>query len=352
MKHLVFLLPLLVFSPARGQGPTLAPGQVALVDGKPVTMEEYKDFLYLCLAQSRLGDLLEFKLLRKEARRLGVALTPEEVRRAVDKEVQRLLATQFHGDRELMVRNLRGRGFTFEEMKKWMAFDLEKNKLEDRLVLATRKITEEQIRRKFEDLYGLGGVRVVVRQIQVALAPLLQEELRKGKSLDQVDRKSLEKRAFEKALRIRKRILQGEPFWKVCVEESDDPAARAAAGDPEKARKAGLVEGYNYQRFGRAFADAVRKLAPGEVSEPVPFKAGSQVISYHIIKLDRRVVTRLEDVKDKVIQALKKEPPSFFEKLKLRQSLLHSPRVVTRDSLAGPGKGPAGRGERAKPGKK
>ncbi len=339
MKSLLFLVPFVFLSPLQGGTPGLPPGVVALVDGKPVTMKEYKDFLYLCLAQSRLGDLVEFKLLRKKARELGVALTPEEVRKEVSREVQRLLETQFHGNRELMVRNLRGRGFTFQEMRNWMAFDLEKRKLEERVVLATRKITEEQIRRKFEDMYGLGGVRVVIRQIQVALAPLLQEELRKGRSIDQVDRKALEKKALEKALRIRRRILQGEPFWKVCVEESDDPAARAAAGDPEKARKAGLVEGYNYQRFGGAFADAVRKLKPGQVSEPVPFKSGSEIVSYHIIKLDRRVVTRLEDVREKVIQALKKEPPTFFEKLKLRQALLHSPLVVTRNTLAAREKG-------------
>ena len=308
------------------------------MDGKPVTMKEYKDFLYLCLAQSRLGDLIECKLLRKKAGELGVALTPGEIQKEVSREIQRLLETQFHGNRELMVQNLRGRGFTFQEMKAWMTFDLEKRKLEDRVVLATRKITEEQIRRKFEDMYGLGGIRVVIRQIQVALAPLLQEELRRGKSIDQVDRKALEKKALEKALRIRRRILGGEPFWKVCVEESDDPASRAAAGDPEKAKKAGLVVGYNYQRFGGAFADAVRKLKPGQVSQPVPFKSGSEVVSYHIIKLDKRIVTRLEEVRKKVIQALKKEPPTFFEKLKLRQALLHSPLVVTRNTLSSQGK--------------
>ena len=340
MKALLFLAPLFFFSPPQGGTPGLAPGQVALVDGRPVTMKEYKDFLYLCLAQSRLEDLLEFKLLRKEARRLGVALTPAQVREAVEKEIRKLLETRFHGNKELMIRNLRGRGFTFEEMKRWMAFDLEKRELEERLVLATRKITEEQIRRKFEDLYGLGGVRVVVRQIQVSLAPLLQEELRKGKSIEEVDRKNLERRALEKARRIRERILKGEPFWKVCVEESDEPAARAAAGDPEKAKRAGLVEGYNYQRFGGAFADAVRALKPGEVSKPVPFKSGSEVVSYHVIKLDKRIVTRLEDVRTRVVQALKEEPPTFFEKLKLRRSLLHSPLVVTRNSPgSGPGKG-------------
>jgi len=344
LLSLLFLVPA-----AQGAPPRLAPGQVALVDGKPVTMEEYKDFLYLCLAQSRLGDLLEFKLLRKEAQRLGVAMTPAEVRKAVEEEIRKLLETQFHGDRELMVKSLRGRGFTFREMKRWMAFDLERRKLEERVVLATRKITEDQIRRKFDEMYGLGGVKVVVRQIQVSLAPLLQAELRKGKSLDQVDRKALERLALEKARSIRKRILQGEPFWKVCVEESDEPAARAAAGDPQKARKAGLVEGYNYQRFGAAFADAVRRLKPGQVSEPVPFKAGDQVVSYHIIKLDKRIVTRLEDVRDKVIQALKAEPPTFFEKLRLRQALLHSPRVVTRETEKAL---PAGEKPRAGKGKK
>ncbi len=312
------------------QGPAMGPGVVAKIDGEKITRTQYLEFLYLCFAQSRLPDLIEYRMLEKEAKRLGVLPSQEEVEKEVKKEKDKMLRENFHGNKALMEKNLLSRGYTLEEMENWIRFDVRKRILQERIIKAQRKVTPEDIKRKFEDIYGLDGERVIVRHIQVLAAPFVEEELKKGKTMDKINMKDIEKKCLEKARRMRKR-LEKEPFWKVCVEESDDPLARAFKGDPRAEKEAGLLKEYNYQLYGGEFADAVRKMKPGEISGPVAFRSNGNLISYHIIKLEDRIVTRLEDVRDQVRRALMEEPPSFIEKLKLREKLLSYEGIVTRE---------------------
>ena len=86
--------------------------------------------------------------------------------------------------------------------------------------------------------------------------------------------------------------------------------------DPVKAPRAGYVEGYNYRRYGRAFADVVRGMKVGAVSGPVRTDIG-----YHIIELVDRKVTRLEDVLLKVQGELRAKAASRSERAALRRTL-------------------------------
>ena len=96
---------------------------------------------------------------------------------------------------------------------------------------------------------------------------------------------------------LKSRLASGEPWPKVLL-ESDDRTTRALLRDPARRDEAGLLDGYNYRRYGPGLASVVRSLAVGVVSDPVKTDMG-----YHIVQVISRKVTRLEDV----VGALRKE---------------------------------------------
>jgi len=334
MRQLIFLLcalPFLVGVDPQG----LPEGILARFRGGSVSLAEYRDFLYLAQARSRLEELVEWKLLRQRAEELGQPAGPEEIARRVEAERGKILQGRYKGDRKAMTATFLHQGYSPAEMARWMAFAQEKRLLQDRIVRASRKLTDPVVKREFERLFGLDGVRVRVRQIQVSLAPFLEAELKRGLSIDQIDRRALEKKVMARGRRIRARLERGEAFGLVCSEESDDPVARAAGRDPAGRRRAGLVKDYNYQRYGPEFARAVQGLKEGEVAGPVPFRSEGNLISCHVILLEERRVTRLEDVREKVVRSIKQAPVDFYDRLELKERLFARYGVETRKSLAG-----------------
>lgn len=78
--------------------------------------------------------------------------------------------------------------------------------------------------------------------------------------------------ALEKAEMVRKKVLQGESFWKLAREYSDDKVTKYNGGDLGYLTREGMV---------KPFADAAFSMKKGEVSEPVRSTYG-----FHIIKLE------------------------------------------------------------------
>lgn len=102
----------------------------------------------------------------------------------------------------------------------------------------------------------------------------IQSRVRASHILIMVDKKASAKDtllAYNKAMKIRKRILAGENFSKLAVELSDDPSAKNNGGD---------LGYFSAFQMVYPFENAVYNLKIGEVSEPVRTKYG-----YHIIKL-------------------------------------------------------------------
>ena len=77
----------------------LPAGVVARVNGREVTLEEYSQFLLELVGKKKLWELVDRILVEQEARRLGVALEPEEVSLAVDEEFEQKVRVLHQGDR-------------------------------------------------------------------------------------------------------------------------------------------------------------------------------------------------------------------------------------------------------------
>ena len=82
-------------------------------------------------------------------------------------------------------------------------------------------------------------------------------------------------RAYDKAVDIRKSLLEGEPFAEVAKSRSDDRSAAVNSGN---------LGYFTVFQMITPFEDAAYSLQPGNISEPVRTQFG-----YHIIKvIDRR----------------------------------------------------------------
>lgn len=142
------------------------------------------------------------------------------------------------------------------------------------LVGARRAIDDEALLARFDHRYGVDGVRVRVRQILFT------------------DAMSAPQTAAQRARALHAQLQNGTSFDELLA-QSHDRLTRRLLRDPERATEAGVLAGYNYYRYGEAFAAAVRALQVGEVSQPVTTDAGS-----HLIQVVDRKVTQLATVRD------------------------------------------------------
>ena len=180
------------------------------------------------------------------------------------------------------------------------------------VVGANRISDAARVEELFNRRYGVGGEQVRIRQILVSFAATESRAATSGRLLDAA---GIDDAARRRADDLRKRALTSDAFSGL-LSASDDRTTRRMLRDPVKAPRAGYVEGYNYRRYGRAFADVVRGMKVGAVSGPVRTDIG-----YHIIELVDRKVTRLEDVLLKVQGELRAKAASRSERAALRRTL-------------------------------
>lgn len=103
-------------------------------------------------------------------------------------------------------------------------------------------------------------------------------------------------KAYRKAIGIRKRIIEGEPFGEVALSESDDRSAMINNGS---------LGYFTVFQMITPFEEAAYSLQPGTVSEPVRTPFG-----YHIIKVSDRRPSR---GKIRVSHIMKSAPPGSDE---------------------------------------
>ena len=182
----------------------------------------------------------------------------------------------------------------------------------DALVGARRALDKKALQGLFNRRYGVGGQRVVVRQILVSFDETRKRWPASSKSPAAA---AIVAAAKQRATKVLERV-SAEGFTAL-VAETDERSARRMARDPERKEQAGVLEGYNYLRYGEAFAAAVRSLRVAEVSQPIRTATG-----FHVIELVSRTVTQLAAVEDVLRQELRRAPAKPADVQALRKELL------------------------------
>ncbi len=283
----------------------LPEGVLAIVDGRRITLQEYKNYLWEITGTSRLQDYIDGILVEKKAAELGIKVTEEEVRRKVEEMIQRQVEAFFRGDVAKWRQSLEEQGWSPEQYKKQRAIFVRLDLLKTKCILKTRKITEEKIRQRFERDYGKGGVTYVLRHILVSTRPRGQR----------APNPEYEAKARTKAERILRELRDGADFEEMVQLYSDDAFTK---------KRGGVIPRYRPGMYGEDFDKAVDQLSePGQISGIVRSRRG-----FHIIQLLERRVTKYEDVKEKIREQLETEPPTAQEKYNFVKSLRAQAKIM------------------------
>ncbi|MBU4129128.1 peptidyl-prolyl cis-trans isomerase [bacterium] len=236
-------------------------GIVARVNGEPITLEEFNKVLLPYspskeeipgLKRRVLDQLIEKRLNLQEARRMGLAVTDEELN-------QRIKETMGSYPKSEFVTFLTKEGTTFEEWKNGVKENILLDKLITSQVYLPLKVSEKEIITYYQEH---------------------QDQFREPKRF-RIRQILVENQA--EAEEILKALGKGEGF---------EELARKRSLSPDKER-GGDMGYFSTEEMLAEWEEAVGKLSPGEVSYPVESPYG-----WHIFKLEKVLPPRMVSLKE------------------------------------------------------
>ncbi len=314
------LAPALLSSPRPSTAPSLGhgPGGESFLtyldprSGEDVAIDKdtYGRHLVMLNGRREAEGLVYRRLLEVEAEHLGVSLAPDAVENAVQDQWRGVLEQRYNGNEAAMLDEFARAGFDKRALLDQWRYRSTKYLLEGLVAVASRQIDEEGLVARFEREYGQGGVRVRVRQIFLNRARMQADLVRAGHPPESLDQARIDGEIRRRLDALRAELDAGADFAALAARESHDLAARANGG---------LMENYNYDRYGELFADAVRAAEVG-----VPFGPLATPLGWHLGLVEERVSTDLKDVREELLERMRTDEAQPIERSQLRRRLVEA----------------------------
>jgi foldase protein PrsA len=275
MKKIKYFIILILFSPvflfAQDRDDI-----VATFQDQKITRGELDNRLEELYGRKILEQMIEEKIILKEAENRKIKITDEEI----EKEFKNI--ENRYSSKEEFQKVMKENELTEETLKKRICLNLVINKLREDLEKEFKKevfVTSEEIEKYFQKNRD--------KYLEVRARHIL------------VDTK-------EKAEKILQELKEGKDFSELAKKYSKCPSKE----------KGGDLGFFGKNVMVKEFENSAFSLKVGEISQPVKTKFG-----YHIIKLEEKRGEKLEEVKDKVKEEITNEKISekikeWFEKLK------------------------------------
>jgi peptidyl-prolyl cis-trans isomerase SurA len=211
------------------------------------------------IRRAALDHLIEKKLTDQKIRELGIRVSEEEIRQAIDDvRKQNNIPSQ-----EALVAALAGQGLSFDQYRAQLQEQIEKLKLVSMEVRAKVQVGESEMR----DYYAANLAKYTEDESYRARHIFFKTG--EKASPDEIQR------AKTTALAVLADAKGGKDFAELAKKFSEDPAARKDGGDLGSFKKGDMQP---------ELENVILSLKPGEVSELV-----STPIGFHIIKLEAKV---------------------------------------------------------------
>lgn len=243
----------------------LPPGVVLRVNGKDIPRTRFIDELDEALGESYRETFIIHVLIEDKARSLGVEASSSETEARVQDNVDQVLRERFSGAQKMMEDALKERGMTLEGWKKRLRVDSRYDVLLDKLLTKERKLSDEDLKRAFEERYGVDGVQFKIRHI-LKNVPVATSQDYTLQQYEQ-EKSKIEDEARARAEEALKKIQGGASFETVMSEYSDDP--RKISGGVMAAWKG---------RFGPELDEAASKLAKNGMSGVIKSTDGYRIV--------------------------------------------------------------------------
>jgi len=218
-----------------------------------------------------LETLINVRLQLQEAKSIGMTVTDDEVKEAIEGIMKKYAMTdaQFN-------ESLKKEGFTLEEYKKRLRDQILSSKVVNHQIRSKILITDRDIQKYIEEngkmLENSEGYRISTIFFQ------------RPDNAD--DRKVIE----EKAASVLKKVNEGASFNELARQYSQDPSG-SVGGD------LGLIK---KEHLSKDFSEAISKMKAGEVSAPFWSEKG-----LYIIRLDEKIDSKdRNEIKEKAKEAV------------------------------------------------
>jgi parvulin-like peptidyl-prolyl isomerase len=193
--------------------------------------------------------MIEERLLQQEAKKLGIQVTDKEIDAAIEQ-----IKTRYNLTEDQMVDVLKKQNYTPESFRDQWRRQLLSNKLMGSKVQGQIAVTEDEIKKYYEE--NQGDLK-------------LEEEIRIAQILIPVESAENEKQAENQALDVAKMAKSGEDFGMLAKQYSKDPSSADRGGDLGYFNKSDMVP---------ELGDALAEAPVGEIIGPLRSQAGFVII--------------------------------------------------------------------------
>jgi len=275
------------------------PGDVMVIDGVPISGDEYGRWM-LDLFGSRMATRFgEQWLVRRAAQQQGVELPPNATDERMDAEIAERIRGAFLGRREDWLAELERTETSEGGYRARRGLELEPELLATEMTRRGRVVPEVLVVRDWELFYGPDGREYTLSGIKVAVEVTMPSDKASREEYEAARSKVFAER-LARAVELRERLLDGEDFAAVAREASDDSLTRDQGG-----RFSGQFRPPGWHEL---FVKTLATVPVGAFSEPIYAKGG-----YWIMKVENVVVTPLESVRAEITQRLIELGPEAFE---------------------------------------
>ncbi len=227
---------------------------IATLAGDELTRGDYEDWLFTRFSAETILPYIEFRAIERAARDLGIVVTDEEVAAAYEAEAADKTERFFQGMPERYELDMQRRGYTEERWRERRSIEIRNELQADRIVLAQRVVTDEEIAERFKTIYGQDAEQTTIEVIFFSL----YHDVEPGTA---VDRDELMRQSAERAKIVVAKMREGLSLAE--LRELSDPIDNKFIED-------GLVEQYRRNLLGPALDKAINLLdRPGETTDVV-----------------------------------------------------------------------------------
>jgi peptidyl-prolyl cis-trans isomerase SurA len=280
-----------------------SPDVMATVNGKNIMRADVEKYYQASLAENPqqpsaeradivrlniLHELIEDEIIQQRAAKLNLAATDEDVNAKLTE--MKAPYTQEEFDRQLKQRNI-----TLDDLKRDIRRSLTREKLQNKEIESKINITDADIGNYYaahKAEFNLIEPRFGLAQIVAAVGPVQQNGGLPGKPVSDADAK-------KKIEAVYNELKSGADFGGLAMQASDDPNTAASGGDM------GFVGQSSLQNDPAAY-DAISKLKPGEITEPLPVYGNAgptrRVAGYAIYKVLSREPAGQRELNDPRVQ--------------------------------------------------
>jgi peptidyl-prolyl cis-trans isomerase SurA len=244
----------------------------------PKDLQRRDEKKFYDLRRALLNELINEKIAQQEIAKLGLTVTDEEVQASIERIKEENNLTQ-----EELIASLNAEGTSFEEYREQIKKDIEHMRLVEHEVRSKIVVTDEDIRRYYENNAH------EYRQVHKVRLARIFLRIKDPDSAEEIARVRAAGR------KILQELNSGQDFSEMARKYSQGPGA-AEGGD------LGWIA---MDQLETKLREAVAKLSPGEYTDLHPAPSGFQIIT--VVEEKEAGVRPLEGVRDEIYSKLYKK---------------------------------------------